>query len=775
MVEKYGIGQSVPRFEDMRLLMGGGHYVDDARHPGILASYVLRSPHAHAKLIKIDVTAARKMPGVELVLTHADYVAAGLGQLPYVGPPVQNSRGIKPFFPKRSPLASGKVRLVGDPVAYIVANSLAAAKDAAEVIDVVYEPLPSITTTADAARGGTPAIWDEQPNNIGFVHEAGDEAAVDAAIAKAAHVVKRRLHIPRVLVSSMEGRGCVASYDPAAEFCTIQVGTQSVYASRADYARIFNVPESMFRVIAGDVGGSFGMKGLGYPEHILAVWASRLLGRPVKWVAERSEGCLTDNHGRDNVSDATLALDKDGKFLAFKVETSASLGAYPSAMASGAPTNNIGSLAGVYTTPHVFVRVTGVYTNNAQTGPFRGAGRPEAAYVIERMVDLAAAELKIDRVELRRRNMIPPITKPYKTGLTFIYDSGEFEAVMNKSLALADYAGFARRREESQKAGKLRGFGIATVIERAAPPGLESVEVRVGASGTVTVFAGTTDQGQGHKTMYTQIICDRFGVDPAKIRVVEGDTETLAHGMGTGGSRVSAMGSSAALIAIDKVIAKGRKVAAHTLETAEADVEFKEGKFRIAGTDRVLPFAEVARIAYTPNLLPKGMEPGLNETGTYTSTVTNYPNGCQICEVEVDPDTGITRIDRYCVVDDVGTVLNPLGVKGQIHGGVAMGAGEALMEQAVFDPESGQMLTGSFMDYSMPRSDLLPMLEVASHPVPTPTNPLGAKGVGEAGTVGALPAVMNAVIDALSPYGIQHLDIPLTPERLWRAMRAARI
>jgi carbon-monoxide dehydrogenase large subunit len=766
----YAIGQGVPRVEDPRLLRGGGRYVDDIVLPRMVRGHVLRSPHAHARIDAIDIAKAQAAPGVLLVLTGADYRAAGYRPLPMQRRPHRNALGVQPLFPPRLPLAHERVRFAGEGVAFVVAETQAQARDAAELIEVTYEPLPAATATQ---VGSAPAVWDERPDNVAFVHDAGNLAATEAAFARADRIVRQRLVITRVVASPMETRGCVAFYDANADEYTVHSGLQSAYGARANLAAILNEPETKFHVVVDDVGGSFGLKGV-YPEHVLVAWASRLLGRPVKWVADRSEAFVGDNHGRDNVSEAELALDKDGNFLAVRVATTANLGAYVSPNGSGPPTNNIGSIAGIYRTPALFVRVTGVFTHTCPTGPYRGAGRPEAAYVIERLVDRAARELGADPIELRRRNVIPATAMPFKTGLTFTYDSGDFAKSIEMAVALGDYGGFAARQAASQRAGKLRGLGIAAVVERATVvPGIESVEIRFNASGGVTVLAGTTENGQGHRTMYTQIVCDRLGVDPATVRVIEGDTRRLAFGSGTGGSRVSAMGGSAAVLAARKVIDKGRKIAAHALEAAEADLEFRNGSYVVAGTDRSIAMVEVAKLAFAPARLPPGLEPGLSETGTHRAAEENFPNGCHLCEVEIDPDTGVVAIVRYAVVDDVGTVINPHIVEGQVHGGIVQGAGQALMECVTYDA-SGQLLTGSFMDYAMPRGGDVCAIEGDSFSVPTETNLLGVKGVGEAGTVGALPAVINAVIDALSPLGVRELDMPATSERIWRAIAAAR-
>jgi carbon-monoxide dehydrogenase large subunit len=553
----------------------------------------------------------------------------------------------------------------------------------------------------------------------------------------------------------------------------VAAGVQDVFSARRVLAATLGEPEARFAVVSPDVGGSFGLKGID-PELVLTVWAARRLRRPVKWVADRSEAFAADNHGRDNVSEAALAIDRNGMFLGLEVETWASLGAYPAYFGPAPPVNNLGTLAGVYRTPAIAVRVNGVLTNAAPTGPYRGAGRPEAAYVIERMVDLAARALDIDRAEIRRRNMIPPEAMPFRTALTFTYDVGDFPGVLERALAAAEHGSFEGRRAAARTRGLLRGIGLAAVIERATiRQTLECVEVRITATGNGLVIAGSTDQGQGHRTMYTQIACDRLGLDPAAVQVVEADSSRLPTGGMTGSSRVSAMGSGAALKAIEIVLAKARQIAAHALEAAAEDFVLVGSRFVIAGTDRGIDLAEVARRAHAPSLRPPGLEPGLAASASHVAAAENFPNGVHVCELEIDPETGRVRIVRYVVVDDVGTMINPHIVHGQIHGGVAQGIGEALLEQVVYDAESGQLLSGSFMDYAMPRADDLCFLEVASHPVPTATNPLGVKGAGEAGVVGALPAVIGAVVDALSPLGIAHIDMPATSEQIWRAILAA--
>ena len=765
----YAVGQSVPRTEDPRLLTGGGRYVDDIDLVGACRAYLLRSPHAHATIARIDAGAAIRAPGVLAVLTAADYVAAGLGPMSCTMP-LKRRDGEPMFRNPHPPLAEGRVRTVGDAVAMIVAETLAEAKDAADLIEVDYQPLPALTSTADAMNPDSPTIWDACPDNECFLFELGDKAAADAAFAQADHVIQRRMIINRVASNAIEPRAFLGDYDRHDDRYTLYSGLHRPHDMRSDLAHTFlHVPETQVRVVARDIGGSFGLRGGTYPEQILVVWASKVVGRPVRWAAERSEGFTSDYHGRDNVTDAELALDRNGIFLGMRVRTLVNLGAYVSPIGPGPAINNLGALAGVYTTPAIHVATSGVFTNTNPTCPYRGAGRPEAAYVIEQLVEIAARELGVDAVELRRRNTIPPDAMPFKTGLVFIYDCGAFEKNMDDALLMADRAGFESRRAEAKARGKLRGLGLSNTIERAGPPGQERAQVRIDPTGSVTVFAGTISHGQGHDTIYKQIVSEGLGVAPELIRIEEGDTDALAIGGGTGGSRSATLGGSAVHLATQKIVDKGKTIAAHLLEASEADVTLIDGSYAIAGTDRSVSLGEVARAAYTPQRLTPEIEPGLDESAGYVAKVANYPNGCHVCEVEIDPEIGTVEIVDYSVVDDVGTVLNPLLLKGQIHGGIAQGVGQALMEDMAFDPDSGQLLSGSFMDYTMPRADDLSYMEVATNPVPTETNPLGVKGAGEAGTVGALPATLNAIQDAL---GIDEIPMPATPERIWRAIRA---
>ena len=769
---EFDIGNSVPRTEDPRLLSGGGRYVDDIDLPGLCRAHVLRSPHAHAAIHGIDADAARAMPGVHAVLTGADYAASGLGTIQ--AQLVLRARDGAPMIrPPFAPLAIDRAVHVGEAVAVVVADSLSRAKDAAEAVHVDFEPLEANIDTAIADAETTPTLWEEAPDNESFVHRLGDRDAVEAGFARARHLVERRFVISRVTSNTMEPRAFVGDVDRAGRH-TLHAAVHYPHRLRSALARdIFRLPENRVRVIANDVGGSFGLRGGMYPEQILVLWASRETGRPVKWTCERSEGLISDHQGRDNVTDAALALDEDGNFLAMRVRTRVNIGAYVASMAGGPATANLGTLAGTYVTPAIQVETAGVFTNTNPTCPYRGAGRPEAAYVIEQLIDAAARELGRDPVDLRRQNTIPESAMPFKTGLVFEYDCGAFENNLDRALELAGHGGFEERRQAARARGRLRGIGVSNTIERAGAPSQERALLRFDPSGTATLFVGTISHGQGHETVYKQIVCQTLGMDPATLRVEEGDSDALSIGGGTGGSRSATLGGSAVLRAAEKIVEQARPIAAHLLEAPEADLEFVGGVFRVAGTDRSVQLVDIARTAYLPAKLPADAEPGLEAGAGYVARVENFPNGCHVCEVEIDPDTGDIGIVDYSVVDDVGTVLNPLLLKGQIHGGVAQGLGQAVMERIVFDRGSGQNLSGSFMDYAMPRADDMCGFKVEACPVPTATNPLGVKGAGEAGTVGALPAVTSAIVDALSPLGIDRIEMPATPETVWRAIRSA--
>src|SRR2546426_775848 len=683
---QFGIGQPIKRFEDVRLVRGGGCFHDDVNLPGQAHAVIVRSIHAHARIVTIDAARARRAPGVLAVFTGADVAELGTMKMTLKR---KRPDGSPMWAPPHHGLTRERARYVGDPVAMVVADTLAQAEDAAELLEIYYEPLPAVTSTADAVGG--PAVWEECPDNVSNVHEVGDRAATEAAFGRATRVVRRRYVITRVHAQYMEARGALGAWDPGEQRYTLHADVQYPHRVRTALAtNILRVPEHQIRVIAGDVGGGFGTKGWQYPEHRLVLWAARKLGRPVKWRCERREAIPADEHARDNVTEAELALDAEGRFLALRVRTLANVGAYVSSDRNLLATfSNIATLVGVYAFPAAHVQVTSVLTNTNSTAPYRGAGRPEATYVIERLIDDAARELGADAVDLRRKNLVPAAAMPYKT-------------------------------------------------------------------------------------TFKQILHERLGLDPADVRYIDGDTDRVAFGMGSMGSRSTVIGGTALWTAADKVIAKGRKIAAKLLEAAEADITFADGKFSVVGTDRAVALKEVARAAFSPGSLPTGVEPGLYETGTFSPTSDTWPNGCHVCEVEIDPETGAVALVAYVIADDVGTVINPLTLKGQIHGGVAQGVGQALMEQIVYDPDSGQLLTGSFMDYALPRADTLPDVVVESHPVPTTLNPLGAKGAGEAGTVGALPVVMNAVLDALAPLGVRHLDMPASAERVWNAIREAR-
>jgi carbon-monoxide dehydrogenase large subunit len=766
---EFAIGQGVSRFEDPRLVRGGGRYIDDIQLPGTVHGVVLRSPHAHARIKSIDVSAARNAAGVLAVLTSADVKAAGYGDLPVPGG-LKRRDGSPMYRPRYPILAEDRVRWVGDCVAFVVAETVAQALDAAETIVVEYEELPAVISTAEAAMPSAPRVWDDCPDNTCFVELIGDKSAVDAAFSRAAHVIRHRFVINRVTAATMEPRGAVGDYNAADGRYTICTPIQRPHPTRAELAKVLRVPESKIRIITGDTGGSFGMKSPIFNETPLVLLASRLTGRPVKWISTRTEAFLSDPQARDNVTEAELALDKDGIFLGFRVKTNVAIGAYLQ-HSMPAFVLNAGTLAGVYRTPAIHVDITAVFTNTNPMRPYRGNGRPEAAYVIERMVDLAAAELGVEATELRRRNYVPLSAMPFKTGLTFTYDSGEFEKNMDLALQLADYKGLKARKTEARKRGKLLGFGLSNTIERAGAPSTEGAEVRFDRSGSITLFSGSNSQGQGHETVFKQLVCDRLGLDPSEAQYIQGDTDQVFYGEGTGGSRSATLAGSAFHMATEKVVTKASAIAAHMLKVEEADLKFDDGVFSTSRTNRTLSIKEIAVASFDTTNLPSGMEPGLFATAVYKAPVNNYPNGCHTCELEIDYETGKVDITRYSVVDDFGTVLNPLLLHGQVHGGIAQGVGQALMEDIHFDP-AGQLVTASFMDYAMPHAHDLCSMEVESNPVPTKTNPLGVKGAGEAGCVGALPAVANALVDALADFGARHIEMPATPERIWRAMRS---
>ena len=773
MAGEFGIGQSVPRYEDPRLLRGRGRYVSDMVFPNMLHSYVLRSPHAHAKIVSIDTRAAKQVQGVHAIYTGEDWAASGYGDLPNGGS--RKKRDGSPMYtPPYPALCSDRVRRVGDYVAYVVADSVNQAMDAAELIQVEYEPLPASTSTAKAFDEGTPPVWDDNPDNVCYTHFEGDEAATQAQFDKAHHIVRQTFNINRASANSMETRGCIGTYDTSDDSYTIYTTLQGVPIYRAALAkRVLRVPEHKVRVIAGDVGGGFGMKSAIYNEVALSLMAARDLGRPVKWISTRSEAFLSDGHGRDYVTVGELALDKGGKFLGLKVQTTSAIGAYLMSGVESSAVKNLGTLAGVYTTPAIFLDVSGVYTNTNPIRAYRGNGRPENAYILERLIDIAADEMEIDPVEIRRRNIIPPEAMPYQTPLSFNYDCGEFERGMDMAVELADYKGAYKRRVDAKNRGKLFGIGLSNSIERAASGNVEGAEIKFNKNGTVIIASSSLNQGQGHETMYNQIICDRLGLEPGDIKYVQGDSDRVPYGQGSGGSRSAALGGSAMHNASLKIIDKGKQVAALAMEAAVEDIEFEDGVFTVAGTNISKTIKDIAILAHDPDAMGQDLETGLSASSIFTPVAQNYPNGTHIVEVEVDEETGVIDITKYSVVDDVGTVLNPLTLKGQIQGGIAQGLGQVLFENIEYD-EDGQLVTGSFMDYTMPRADDMVQIEIKSNPVPTGTNPLGIKGAGEAGTVGALPAVANAIVDALSPFGVTHIDMPATPERVWRAIQSIK-
>jgi carbon-monoxide dehydrogenase large subunit len=769
---EFAIGQPVPRFEDPRLVKGGGRYVADMVFPGMAFGYVLRSPHAHARIRSIGTAKAKAAPGVLGVYTGADYKAAGFGDLPVPGG-LKRRDGGPGYRPRYPALVEDRVRMIGDYVAFVVAENYYQAVDAAELIEVDYEPLPAAVSTGDAPNPGAPLVWDDCPNNIGFIQVEGSKEATDLAFARAAHVVKHRFVINRVTAAAMEPRGCIGLFEPIEGRYTIYTTLQRTNVFQTELSQyVLKVPDSKIRVVCGDIGGSFGMKSAVYNEVALVLLAAKLLERPVKWVATRSESFLCDAQARDNVTEAELALDKDGTFLGLRVKIIAAIGAY---MQTGMPafTGNLGTLAGVYRTPASHVDVTAVFTHTQPVRPYRGNGRPEAGYVIERMVDLAADQLGMDPADLRRSNTIPASAMPFKTSVTFTYDCGEFEKNLDMALDAADRKGFEARRAKSRKNGKLRGFGFSNTIERSAAAGLEGAEIRFDRTGSVSIFSGSINQGQGHETTFKQVVCDRLGLDPNEVTYIQGDTDQVFFAEGTGGSRSAAFSGSAFTLAAEKVETKAKAIAAHMLKLDVADVNFHEGLLSSPKTNQTLTIKEVAKASLDPKNLPNGMECGLIEKAIYSGKVAAYPNGVHVCELEIDEDTGEVEIVGYHVVDDVGTVINPLLLHGQIDGGIAQGVGQILMEDIKFDAE-GQILTGSFMDYAMPRASDLTAFHVDSNPVPTKTNPLGVKGAGEAGCVGAMPAVANALVDALSILGINHVEMPATPEVLWRAIHEAR-
>ena len=763
---KFGIGQAVKRTEDQRLLTGTGRYVGDVNLPGQAHAHVLRSPEAHADIVRIDSSAAKKMPGVVAVLTGDDFAADGVPDMPCLLS--VNSKDGKPnLVPSYPAVAKGRVRHVGQPVALVVAETLAQARDAAEAVEVEYRSLPAVTEGPDALAKGAPQLHDNVPGNLCFHWHDGDAAKVDAAFSGAARTVKLTLVNNRIVANSMETRGCVASWDKAQGSLFVHTTCQgSHHFKRVLGDMMFKLPPDKVRVVTTDVGGGFGMKYFCYPEHVLAVWATRRLGRPVKWISDRGDAFLSDVHGRDHVSKVEMALDKEHRILGLRIHTVANLGAYLSNFAPMIPTGaGQGMHTGVYAIPAAYNEVQGVFTNTVPIDAYRGAGRPEAAYLIERMMDAAAFDLGIDGAELRRKNFAPESAMPYTNAFKVTYDSGNFVKLMDEARKLSGWGnGFEDRRKAAASRGKLRGLGMSYYVERCAGGGGEAATLRIESDDTVTLLIGTQNNGQGHETAYAQVVSDRLGVPFDKIRVKQGDTAEIATGGGTGGSRSIPVGAHSAQNASDALIDAGKAHAADLLEAAAVDIEYKDGSYRIAGTDRAASIFDVAKKART-----KG---GTFTAGAdYTPKAATYPNGCHICEVEVDRDTGQVQLIDYWAVDDFGMVLNPLLLAGQVHGGVGQGVGQALLERTVYDPKTGQLLTGSFMDYTMPRAGDFPDIRFSTINIPCRNNPLGIKGAGEAGTIGATPAVVNAVVDALKPLKVRHVDMPLTPERVWQAMQ----
>ena len=770
----YGIGQPVPREEDPRLLMGKGRYADDVSLAGQAHAVVLRSTFAHAVIRCIDAKDARAAPGVLAILTGAELEARGLGaQRPSV--PRNKSDGSPAFVTPLPLLADDRVRFVGQPIAFVVAETLAQAKDAAELIELDYDPLPAVVGVDQAVAEGAPPVWRDNPGNEAFFHEVGDAAAVEAAFATAQHVVSQRIVINRITANSMEPRGCVAEYDAVDDQYTIRCTIQSAHGTRAALAgAFFRKPENRFRVICDNMGGGFGMKGGCYPEYALSLWAAEVTGRPVKWISERGEGILSDEQARDSVIDAELALDNDGNFLALRTLAKVAIGAYNTSDRNVNPTLvALGCLVNTYKTPAVHGRVMGIFINTMTIAFYRGGGRPEPLYIIERLVDKAARQLGIDPFELRRRNSVPAGDMPYRTPLGQTYDCGDFLKNMDDCRRIVDYDSAASRREQARWRGKILGVGIANVCEPSAGRAFEHAEIRFDPSGSVTLLAGAMDHGQGHGTSFKQVLSDRLGIDADLIRYRYGDTDAVARGIGTFGSRTAVLCGGAISVAADRIVEKGKRIAAHFLEAAEADIVFEKGRFTVAGTDRAMDIIEVAKKAFVREALPADIEPGLDEQADYSSA-SAWPNGTHICEVEIDEQTGRVELTRYVAVDDVGTVLNPMLVEGQIFGGIAQGAGQALVEDLVYDPDSGQLITGSFTDYCMPRADDFCSFELHENPVPTATNVLGVKGAGETGTCGSLPAVMSAVNDALASVGGPEIEIPATAEKVWRAINSAK-
>ncbi len=772
-LQKYGVGQPVRRKEDDTLVRGKGKYTDDFSLPGQVYAWIVRSNHAHGIIRGLDAAAAKAMPGVLGVWTGADLASANYG--PYTcGLPLKSRDGSPLLQTNRTPLMTDKVRYVGDPVAFVVAETLAQARDAAEAVVLDIDPLPAVTNAEEAAKPGAPQLYDHIPNNVALDYHYGDAAKVDAAFAGAAHVTKLDIVNTRVAVVAMEPRAALASYDRASERYTIQVPTQGVAGNRTNLAKnLLKVPNEKVHLLTANVGGSFGMKNINYPEYICILHAAKALGRPVKWTDERSTSFLSDSHGRAQQIHGELALDGQGRFLAVKISGYGNLGAYITGVAPSPLSLNVGkNLASVYRTPLMSVDIKTVLTNTTLMGAYRGAGRPEANYFMERLIDSAADEMGIDRLTLRKRNFIKPAEMPFTASSGVTYDSGDFHGVFSRALEISDHAGFAKRKKESRKRGRLRGIAIGSYLEVTAPPGVELGKIVFEDDGSVRLITGTLDYGQGHATPFAQVLCAELGVPFESVKLEQGDSDIVHTGNGTGGSRSITASGMAIVEASKLIIEKGKRAAAHLMEAAEGDIEFGHGRFTIAGTDRSIDIIELAR-RLREGKMPEGMPSSLDVDHTTEGVPSTFPNGCHVAEVEIDPETGIVQIVRYTGVNDFGTIVNPMLVAGQLHGGVAQGIGQALMECVSYDL-NGQPITGSFMDYAMPRAEDIPVMAIGDHPVPTKSNPLGTKGCGEAGCAGSLSTVVNAVIDALSEFGIAHIDMPLTPERVWRAIEDAK-
>jgi aerobic carbon-monoxide dehydrogenase large subunit len=779
------IGEAIKRKEDYRFLIGAGQYTDDINLTNQKVAVFVRSPHAHAKIKSINTAKAAGMPGVVRIFTGKD-IEGKMNGLP-CGWLITSTNGQPMKEPPHPVLAQGKVRYVGDHVAMVVADTLEQAKNAAEAVDVDYDTLPAVVKLQEASKG--PAIHDEvAPDNHCYKWAIGDKAAVDSVFAKAAHITKLDLVNNRLVPNAMEPRAAIGSYSRATDEYTLYVSNQNPHVERLLMtAFVLSLPEHKVRVIAPDVGGGFGSKIYLYAEDVALTWAAKQLNCAIKWTADRSEAFLSDAHGRDHVSHAEMAMDKDGKFLGLRIHTNCNLGAYLSTFSTAVPTILYATLlAGQYTTPQIYVEVDAWFTNTAPVDAYRGAGRPEATYLLERLVTRCAWDLGLSQVEIRKRNFITSF--PYQTPVALQYDTGDYHAAMDKANVLAEVSGFDARRKASEAKGMRRGIGYSSYIEACgiAPSNIagalgaraglfECGEIRVHPTGSVTVFTGSHSHGQGHQTTFAQVVAARLGIPVENVDVVHGDTGRVPFGMGTYGSRSISVGGAAIMKALDKIEAKAKKIAAHLMEASDADIEFAGGEFTVKGTDKKIPFGQVALTAYVPHNYPLDkLEPGLNETAFYDPTNFTFPAGTYICEVEIDPATGVVRIDRFTAVDDFGTIINPMIVEGQVHGGLVQGIGQALMENCVYDPESGQLLTGSFMDYAMPRADDFPQFKLDTVCTPCTHNPLGTKGCGEAGAIGSPPAVINAVLDALHDLGVKELDMPASPHRVWEAIQAAK-